>query len=77
MMLETAILKNIENLPESVRQSVLLYTEFLANQYREVQPTEVRETSRSHRLAGSMKGTFILPLPDDFDTLLEDFEEYL
>jgi hypothetical protein len=77
MMLETAILKNIENLPESVKQSVLLYTEFLANQYSEVNTREIIQPSTSHRLAGSMKGTFVLPLPDDFDTPLEDFEEYL
>lgn len=28
MMIETAILKNIEKLPESVKQAVLDYTEF-------------------------------------------------
>lgn len=29
------------------------------------------------RLAGSMKGTFVLPLPDNFDEPLEEFEEYI
>ncbi|WP_334310943.1 DUF2281 domain-containing protein [Microcystis aeruginosa] len=27
-------------------------------------------------LAGSMKGTFVLPLANDFDAPLEDFEDY-
>ena len=33
MTIETAILDNVEKLPEAVKRSVLLYTEFLANQY--------------------------------------------
>lgn len=28
-------------------------------------------------LAGSIKGTFVLPLPEDFDAPLEEFEEYI
>jgi hypothetical protein len=28
-------------------------------------------------LAGSMKETFVLPLSEDFDAPLEEFEEYL
>ena len=28
-------------------------------------------------LAGSMKGTFVLPLAEDFDAPLEEFEEYM
>ncbi len=29
------------------------------------------------RRVGILKGTFILPLPDDFDETLSDFQEYL
>ncbi|WP_425216513.1 DUF2281 domain-containing protein [Tumidithrix helvetica] len=29
------------------------------------------------RRAGILKGTFVLPLPDDFDETLADFQEYL
>ena len=28
------------------------------------------------RRVGILKGTFVLPLPDDFDEPLEDFQEY-
>ena len=73
MTIESAILKNVEKLPESVKQAVLLYTEFLASQYME----ETEASPKKHRLAGSMKGTFVLPLPDNFDDPLEEFEEYM
>ncbi|MFN5727810.1 MAG: DUF2281 domain-containing protein [Pseudanabaena sp.] len=29
------------------------------------------------RRVGILKGTFVLPLPDDFDEPLEDFKEYM
>lgn len=76
MTIETAILKNVEKLPDSVKQAVFLYTEFLASQYAE-ETSEKAKTPTKRRLAGSMKGTFILPLPDNFDEPLEDFEEYM
>jgi hypothetical protein len=77
MTLEAAILKNIEKLPDSAKQAVFLYTEFLANQYAEEKLDKLEETSERTRLAGSMKGIFVLPLPDDFDEPLEEFEEYM
>ncbi|WP_413160199.1 DUF2281 domain-containing protein [Capilliphycus salinus ALCB114379] len=78
MTLESTILKNISKLPESIKQSVLLYTEFLVSQYAKETPEEpVEAIPNKPRLAGSMKGTFVLPLPDDFDEPLEDFKEYM
>lgn len=77
MTIETAILKNVEKLPESVKQAVFLYTEFLASQYAEEKPNEEEKVPQKRRLAGSMKGTFVLPLPDNFDEPLEEFEEYM
>lgn len=73
MTIEAAILKNIEKLPDSVKEAVFLYTEFLASQYAE----GADRIPKKSRLAGSMKGTFVLPLPDDFDEPLEDFKEYM
>jgi Protein of unknown function (DUF2281) len=71
MTLEAAILKNVEKLPDSVKQAVLLYTEFLASQYAEEKP------SLKKRRSGILKGTFVLPLCEDFDEPLEDFKEYM
>ncbi|MEA5535092.1 DUF2281 domain-containing protein [Crocosphaera sp. XPORK-15E] len=35
------------------------------------------EITNKKGLAGSMKGTFVLPLSEDFDEPLEDFEDYM
>lgn len=77
MTLESAILKNIEKLPDSVKQAVFLYTEFLANQYANPSPETAASLPQNQPLAGSMKGTFVLPLPDDFNEPLEDFKDYM
>jgi len=77
MTIESAIIKNVENLPESVKQSVLLYTQFLASQYAESKSDREENIPRKRPLAGSMKGTFVLPLPENFDEPIEDFEEYM
>ena len=36
-----------------------------------------KASSQKKSLAGCMKGTFVLPLPDDFDEPLEEFAEYM
>jgi Protein of unknown function (DUF2281) len=77
MTIEADILKNIEKLPDSVKQSVFLYTEFLSNRYAREKSEETEKVFKENRLSGSMKGTFVLPLPDNFDEPLEEFEEYM
>ena len=72
MTIESAILENITKLPDSVKNAVLLYTEFLASQYHQKPNEEIYQTSKKTPLTGSMRGTFILPLPDDFDEPLAD-----
>lgn len=77
MTIEAAILKNVEKLPDTVKQAVLLYTEFLASQYAKEELEETQEKPKKKRLVGSMKGTFVLPLPEDFDEPLDDFKDYM
>lgn len=77
MTLESAILQNIEKLPNSVKNAVLLYTDFLVSQYHQDNLQEIVEPIERPRLAGSLNGMFTLPLPDDFDEPLEELEEYL
>ena len=78
MTLESSILNNIHKLPETIQQSVLLYTEFLVSRYaKDSVDTENDSAPQNLRLAGSMKGTFVLPLPDNFDEPLEEFEDYM
>jgi hypothetical protein len=74
-MIQPIILEKLEELPESLQTEVLHYIEFLiekqAKNYHQEQPTKKR------RLAGTMKGMFVLPLPDDFDEPIADMKEYM
>ena len=74
-MIQPVILEKLAELPESLQTEVLHYIEFLiekqANNSTQEKPTKKR------RVAGTMKGMFVLPLPDDFDEPLEDMKEYM
>ncbi len=74
-MIQPVILEKLDKLPEPLQTEVLHYIEFLLDKHTTNSPLE--EAPKKHRLAGSMKGTFVLPLPDDFDEPLEEFEEYM
>ncbi|MEG3904887.1 DUF2281 domain-containing protein [Microcoleus sp. B4-C5] len=77
-MLETTILETLVKLPDSLKQEVLHYVEFLAAKYANNANNEVAvNPPQKKRQAGMMKGTFVLPLADDFDPPLEDFQEYM
>ncbi|MCT7985419.1 DUF2281 domain-containing protein [Laspinema sp. A4] len=69
-MIENAILKNVEKLPESVKQSVLDYTEFLVNRYT----TAPAKTPQRGGL-GIWQGQ--IWMSDDFDEPLEDLKDYM
>lgn len=75
MTIEAAILKNIENLPESVKYAVFLYTEFLNSQYSLQQTEQPKITPKKYRSAGLMEGMIIMS--DDFDEPLEDLKDYM
>ncbi len=70
MTIEAAILKNVEKLPETVKQAVLLYTEFLASQYGKEIIQELSVPTQKRR-SGILKGTFVLPLPKEFHMPME------
>jgi Protein of unknown function (DUF2281) len=71
-MLETTILEYLHQLPDSLQQEVLHYAQFLLE-------THAKNTSvpQKKRQAGFLKGTFVLPLAEDFNAPLEDFQEYM
>ena len=71
-MLETTILEYLQKLPDPLQQEVLHYTQFLLE-------THIKDTplARKKRQAGFLKGTFALPLSEDFNEPLEDFQEYM
>ncbi len=74
-MIENAILETLEKLPDSLKQEVLHYAEFLNEKY--TQKLSGDEVPLKKRRAGTLKGMFKLPLADDFDEPLEDFKEYM
>lgn len=73
MTIETAILQNLEKLPESVKQAVLDYTEFLASRYTR-ESSQITKNSKRGGL-GIWKGK--IWMSDDFDEPLEDLKDYM
>jgi hypothetical protein len=71
-MLETTILEYLHQLPDSLQQEVLHYTQSLLEKH-----TANPQPTANKRQAGCLKGTFVLPLAADFDEPLEDFQEYM
>jgi hypothetical protein len=72
-MLETTILENLEKLPESLKQEVLHYTEFLVEKY--AKQSQEEQPQKKKRKAGLLKGK--IWMADDFDEPLEDFKDYM
>ena len=71
-MIEATIIEYLQKLPNSLQQEVLHYTQFLLETHTKstLQPQNKRQT-------GFLKGTFALPLAEDFNEPLEDFQEYM
>ncbi len=70
-MTEQTLIQEIHTLPESLKQEVLHFVQFL----KQKQTVEEKPTKRRKRKAGSAKGEIIMA--DDFEAPLEDFAEYM
>ena len=79
MTLESSILKNLEKLPETMQQAVLLYTEFLVTRITQENksPSDVVPASSSDKRGGLGIWKGKMWISDDFDASLEDFQEYM
>jgi hypothetical protein len=81
MSTETSLLKIVKNLPDSLKIELLHYAEYLSAKSTTTEPAEkqkqVEDVTVKKYLLGSMKGTFVLPLAEDFDDPLEEFEDYV
>ena len=66
---EKAILEQIQQLPEQLRQEVMHYVEFLQAKY------SAQKQKAKRRQAGSAEGKY--KLAPDFDAPLQDFKEYM
>ncbi len=88
MVTETEIIQTITQMPESLKQELFHYANYLINNYSAsmtegrskniAQPeTPQEETPIKKRRSGILQGTFVLPLAEDFDEPLDDFKEYM
>ena len=75
MTIDQEIFQTVVTMPESLKQELLHYAKYLMENYSQDVPSE--HNSSNKRRSGILKGTFVLPLPDDFDEPLEDFKEYM
>ena len=75
MNIDTEIWQTIVTMPESLKQELLHYAKYLRENYSKDVSSEQHSVKK--RRSGILKGTFVLPLPDDFDEPLEDFKEYM
>jgi len=75
IMIQPVILEKLAELPESLQTEVLHYIEFLIE--KQAKNSTQEKPTKKRRVAGTMKGMFVLPLPDDFDEPLEDMKEYM
>ncbi|NJK76117.1 MAG: DUF2281 domain-containing protein [Richelia sp. CSU_2_1] len=63
-MIQTAILEKLAELPESLQTEVLHHIKFLIE--KQAKNSTQEQAAKKLRVAGTMKGMFVLPLPDDF-----------
>jgi hypothetical protein len=75
MTVEAEILQTLEQMPEPIKQELLHYAKYLVENYTKAISTG--SSPQKKRRSGILKGTFVLPLPDDFDEPLEVFQEYM
>ena len=83
--LDEEVLKVFAGMSDSLKLEVLHYAEYLLhkntaeNDSTNLVDADVSEvkTTEKKTLFGCMKGTFVLPLPDDFNEPLDDFAEYM
>lgn len=79
MSIDSALKNIVENMPDALKTELLHYAQYLltkSDQIEEDKQTAKESVTVKRTLAGSMKGTFVLPLANDFDAPLEDFENY-
>ena len=80
MNTETEFFQTVAHMPESLKQELFHYAKYLIDNYArtvdETHPVQDQDQPKKRR-SGILKGTFVLPLSDDFDEPLEDFKEYM
>jgi hypothetical protein len=73
-MLETTILKHLQQLPESLQQDVLHYIESLLRQQAASNPPETTPLDRQQAFGIGQGKVW---MSDDFDAPLDDLKDYM
>jgi len=73
--LDTEILETIAKMPMPLKIEILHYAQYLIDTH--AKDSIPNSLNAKKRRAGILKGTFVLPLADDFDEPLADFKEYM
>jgi hypothetical protein len=74
MTAKEQIINELAEMPDDLADEVLRF--LLSAKSRQTKLSD-QERPTQKRKAGALKGTFVLPLSNDFDKPLEDFEEYI
>jgi Protein of unknown function (DUF2281) len=75
MTIDAEIAQTLSQMTDPLKQEILHYAKYLIENYTQT-PSKTQSLD-SKRRSGILKGTFVLPLPDDFDEPLEDFQDYM
>ncbi|MBD2502835.1 type II toxin-antitoxin system VapB family antitoxin [Anabaena azotica] len=75
MNVDAEILKTLDQMPDILKQELLHYAKYLVDNYSQAVSPE--SPPQKKRRSGILQGTFVLPLPENFDEPLEDFQEYM
>ncbi|RZM82746.1 type II toxin-antitoxin system VapB family antitoxin [Leptolyngbya iicbica] len=75
MTIDTQIVQALEHMPDNLKHELLHYAEYLIANYAKDNSGQGSQPLK--RRSGILQGTFVLPLPDDFDEPLEDFQDYM
>ncbi len=77
MNIDTEILQTVSEMPTSLKRELLHYAKYLMENYAQESLSKSDKQLAKKRRSGILKGTFVLPLSNDFDEPLEDFKEYM
>jgi len=67
--------QTISKMPEHLKTELLNYAEYLME--KKANTTHSDQNLEKKQRSGILKGTFVLPLPEDFDEPLEGFQDYM
>jgi Protein of unknown function (DUF2281) len=74
MSIDAEIAQTLGQMPDPLKQEMLHYAKYLIENY--AQTPSADQNLPPKRRSDILKGTFVLPLPDDFDEPLEEFQDY-